>query len=128
MSAHPNFRGRTKRGKLIHGDLLHDEQGAEFIAYWDHGTRYEVAVTDADPYTGMTDRHGVPIYAYDYIYDGTMVGLVVYCPQFASFCIDCKDDGTLLDFESYYHEKFEVVGNIYDDDLDDLRRACGLTD
>lgn len=128
MSAHPNFRGRTKRGKLIHGDLLHDEQGAEFIAYWDHGTRYEVAVTDADPYTGMTDRRGVPIYAYDYIYDGTMVGLVVYCPQFASFCIDCKDDGTLLDFESYYHEKFEVVGNIYDDDLDDLRRACGLTD
>lgn len=125
---HPNFRGRTKRGKIIHGDLLHDEQGAEFIAYWDHGTRYEVAVTDADPYTGMDDRHGVPIYAYDYVYDGTMVGLVVYCPQFAAFCIDCKDDDTLLDFESYYHEKFEVVGNIYDDDLDDLRRACGLTD
>lgn len=125
---HPNFRGRTKRGKIIHGDLLHDEQGAEFIAYWDHGTRYEVAVTDADPYTGMDDRHGVPIYAYDYVYDGTMVGLVVYCPQFAAFCIDCKDDDTLLDFESYYHDKFEVVGNIYDDDLDDLRRACGLTD
>lgn len=125
---HPNFRGRTKRGKIIHGDLLHDEQGAEFIAYWDHGTRYEVAVTDADPYTGMDDRHGVPIYAYDYVYDGTMVGLVVYCPQFAAFCIDCKDDDTLLDFESYYHDKFEVVGNIYDDDLDELRRACGLTD
>lgn len=128
MSAHPNFRGRTKRGKIIHGDLLHDEQGAEFIAYFDHGTRYEVAVTDADPYTGMDDRHGVPIYAYDYVYDGTMVGLVVYCPQFAAFCIDCKDDGTLLDFERYYHDKFEVVGNIYDDDLDELRRACGLTD
>lgn len=108
----PNFRGLTKRNKYIYGDLIHDEQGDEFISYWELGTRYDVEVTLVERNTHVVDIKGRDIFEGDYVRHklgrNFYIEQVEYDDKYG--CFTLRDiAGDTYSFDALYPNTFEVV-------------------
>lgn len=130
------FRGKdTATGRWVYGDLVHNQGVTE------QGLKprvmvggYEVEEHTVGQFTGITDKHGKEIYEGDVLriyekerdFDGgyryrALKGYhkVFWSEDALAFRIK-DDEGFCQDFELNY-EKYEVVGDIYDERFEDWK-------
>lgn len=70
-------------------------------------------------YTGILDKDKFLVFEGDYIKalvseDRTVIGLVVFAPELASYIILCNDSDEYFTLGTQVSEYIEVIGNVFD--------------
>jgi uncharacterized phage protein (TIGR01671 family) len=122
------FRGKTKDGDWVEGDLVRIKDGDIVTPYiYYHG---EVIKQTVGQFTGLTDKNGTKIFEGDIIADyfGRIYGVVEYGEghfdggvyKYTGFFVKTKEkeifyDGNIFDERNTdYWNSHKVIGNIHD--------------
>lgn len=134
------FRGKRKdNGKWVEGSLL--KQAGEHISKdevtpiecWICGMRGETALIAPETvgqYTGLKDKNGTRIFEGDVIriefQQDFYIGEIYWADDFLGWVVKFLDGTTpeTMELINFYNTKYvEVIGNIYDNSLEELQNG-----
>ena len=124
-------------GKWVYGGFVREFDGSPQIISDEDGGMYEIAPETVGQYTGLKDKNGKKIFEGDIIrvehdlWHGenkktreSDIGVVIYNTNTAEFGAKIHGYCNCLTLRRWKGDFNEVIGNIYDNKLEDFENGC----